>query len=44
MGGVEAGADTLGAVAAAATVAGIAVHAIVTGASGRTKDEDGGKK
>lgn len=44
MGGVEAGADTLGAVAAAATVAGIAVHAIATGASGRTKDEDGGKK
>lgn len=44
LGGVEAGADTLGAVAAAATVAGIAVHAIATGASGRTKDNDGGKK
>ena len=44
MGGVEAGADTLGAVAAAATVAGIAVHAIATGASGRTKEKDGGKK
>lgn len=44
LGGVEAGADTLGAVAAAATVAGIAVHAIATGASGRTKGKDGGKK
>lgn len=44
LGGVEAGADTLGAVAAAATVAGIAVHAIATGASGRTKEKDGGKK
>lgn len=44
LGGVEAGADTIGAVAAAATVAGIAVHAIATGASGRTKEKDGGKK
>ena len=44
MGGVEAGADTIGAVAAAATAAGIAVHAIATGASGRTKENDGGKK
>jgi len=44
MGGVEAGADTIGAVAAAATAAGIAVHAIATGASGRTKEKDGGKK
>jgi len=44
LGGVEAGADTLGAVAAAATAAGIAVHAIATGASGRTKEKDGGKK
>jgi NiFe hydrogenase small subunit HydA len=44
LGGVEAGADTLGAVAAAATAVGIAVHAVSTAASGRTKDKDGGKK
>lgn len=44
LGGVEAGADTIGAVAAAATAVGIAVHAGVTAASGRTKDKDGGKK
>ncbi len=42
MGGVEAGADKIGAVAAVATVAGIAVHAVATAASGRTKE--GGKK
>lgn len=44
LGGVEAGADKLGAIAAAATVAGIAVHAAVTSASGRTKEKEGGKK
>ncbi len=44
LGGVEAGADTLGAIAAAATAVGIAVHAAATGASGRTKEEKGGKK
>jgi Ni,Fe-hydrogenase I small subunit len=44
LGGVEAGADTLGAVAAAATAAGIAVHAALTKGTGRTKDKDGGKK
>ncbi len=44
MGGVEAGADTIGAVAAVATVAGIAVHAAATGVSGRTKEKEGGKK
>ncbi len=44
LGGVEAGADTLGAIAAAATVAGIAVHAAATSASGRTKEKEGGKK
>jgi hydrogenase small subunit len=43
LGGVEAGADKLGAVAAVATAAGIAIHAAATAASGRTKD-DGGKK
>jgi NiFe hydrogenase small subunit HydA len=43
-GGVEAGADTLGAVAAAATAAGIAVHAALTKSTGRTDDKDGGKK
>lgn len=43
LGGVEAGADTIGAVAAVATAAGIAVHAVATAASGRTKEE-GGKK
>lgn len=44
LGGVEAGADTLGTIAAVATAAGIAVHAVATAASGRTKDKDGGKK
>ncbi len=44
LGGVEAGADTLGTIAAVATAAGIAVHAVSTAASGRTKDKDGGKK
>jgi NiFe hydrogenase small subunit HydA len=44
LGGVEAGADKLGAIAAVATAAGIAVHAVSTAASGRTKDKDGGKK
>ncbi len=44
LGGVEAGVDTLGTVAAVATAAGIAVHAVATGASGRTKEKDGGKK
>ncbi len=44
LGGVEAGADTLGAIAAVATAAGIAVHAVATAASGRTKEKDGGKK
>jgi NiFe hydrogenase small subunit HydA len=44
LGGVEAGADKLGAIAAAATVAGIAVHAVATSASDRTKDKEGGKK
>jgi len=44
LGGVEAGADTLGAIAAAATAVGIAVHAAATSASGRTKEEKGGKK
>lgn len=44
LGGVEAGADTLGTVAAVATAAGIAVHAVATSASGRTKEKDGGKK
>ncbi len=44
MGGVEAGADTIGAVAAVATAAGIAVHAVATKASGRTKDDKGGKE
>jgi NiFe hydrogenase small subunit HydA len=44
LGGVEAGADKLGAVAAAATVAGIAIHAVATSKSGRTKGKDGGEK
>jgi NiFe hydrogenase small subunit HydA len=44
LGGVEAGADTIGAVAAVATAAGIAVHAVATAGTGRTKDKDGGKK
>jgi hydrogenase small subunit len=43
-GGVEAGADKLGAIAAAATVAGIAVHAAATAISGRTRDEQRGEK
>lgn len=43
LGGVEAGADKIGAVAAVATAVGIGIHAIATSASGRTKDE-GGKK
>ncbi len=42
LGGVEAGADTIGAVAAVATAAGIAIHAAATSAAGRTKE--GGKK
>ncbi|HUL01062.1 MAG TPA: hydrogenase small subunit [Nitrospirota bacterium] len=44
LGGVEAGADKLGAVAAVATAAGIAIHAVATKASGRTKGKDGGEK
>jgi len=44
LGGVEAGADKLGAIAAVATAAGIAVHAIATGVSGRTREKEGGKK
>ena len=45
LGGVEAGADKLGAIAGVATVVGIAAHAIGTAASGRTKDKkDGGEK
>jgi NiFe hydrogenase small subunit HydA len=44
LGGVEAGADKIGAVAAVATAAGIAVHAVATAGSGRTKEEKGGKK
>lgn len=43
-GGVEAGADKIGAIAAAATAAGIAVHALATAGSGRTKDKKGGDK
>jgi NiFe hydrogenase small subunit HydA len=42
LGGVEAGADKLGALAAAATAVGIAVHAVATKVTGRTKGEDGG--
>jgi len=44
LGGVEAGADKLGAIAAVATAAGIAAHAATSVASGRTKEKDGGKK
>jgi NiFe hydrogenase small subunit HydA len=44
LGGVEAGADTLGTIAAVATAAGIAVHAVATAASGRTREKVGGKK
>jgi len=44
LGGVEAGADKLGAVAAVATAAGIAIHAASTAASGRTKGKNGGEK
>lgn len=44
LGGVEAGADKLGAIAAVATAAGIAIHAAVTKKSGRTKGNDGGEK
>jgi NiFe hydrogenase small subunit HydA len=44
LGGVEAGADKIGAVAAVATAAGIAVHAVATAGSGRTQDKKGGKK
>lgn len=44
LGGVEAGADKLGAIAAVATAAGIAVHAVATAASGRTKEKKGGEK
>ncbi len=44
MGGVEAGADKIGAVVAVATAAGIAVHAVATAGSGRTKEKEGGKK
>ncbi len=42
LGGVEAGADSIGTVAAVATAAGVAIHAVATAGSGRTKD--GGKK
>jgi hypothetical protein len=42
MGGAEVGADTLGAVAAVATVAGVAIHAGMTGAVGRFKGHDEG--
>lgn len=42
-GGVEATADKIGAVAAAATAAGIAIHAVASGASGRTKEKEGGE-
>ncbi len=38
--GVEAGADTIGIVAGAATAAGIAAHAIATAAKGRFKGEE----
>jgi hydrogenase small subunit len=44
LGGVEAGADTIGMIATAATAAGIAVHAAVSAASGRFKGEEGGEK
>jgi NiFe hydrogenase small subunit HydA len=44
IGGVEAGADKLGAVAAVATVAGIAIHAAATAVSGRTKADQRGDK
>lgn len=44
LGGVEAGADKIGAVAAAATAAGIAIHAVATAASGRTREKEGGSK
>ena len=44
LGGVEAGADKIGAVAAVATVAGIAIHAAVTAASGRAREKKGGDK
>jgi NiFe hydrogenase small subunit HydA len=44
IGGVEKGADTIGAVAAVATAAGIAVHAVSTASSGRTKEKKGGEK
>lgn len=42
LGGVEAGADKIGAIAAAATAAGVVVHAVATVASGRTKGKKGG--
>jgi hydrogenase small subunit/[NiFe] hydrogenase small subunit len=42
--GVEAGADTIGIVAGAATAAGIAAHAIATAAKGRFKGEKSEKK
>jgi NiFe hydrogenase small subunit HydA len=44
LGGVEAGADKIGAVAAVATAAGIAIHAVATAGSGRTEEKKGGKK
>jgi len=45
MAGMQATADKIGAVAAAATAVGIAAHAIGSAASGRTKEEkEGGKK
>ncbi len=44
LGGVEAGADKIGAVAAVATAVGIAVHAVATAGSGRTEEKKGGKK
>jgi NiFe hydrogenase small subunit HydA len=42
--GVEAGADTIGIVAGAATAVGIAAHAIATAAKGRFKEEKSEKK
>jgi NiFe hydrogenase small subunit HydA len=44
LGGVEAGADKIGAVAAIATAVGIGIHAVATSASGRTDDDSKGGK
>jgi len=44
LGGVEAGADKIGEIAAVATAAGIAIHAVTSAVSGRTKKEEGGKE